>query len=206
MPATELTMIYEDAQRLAVFVDVEDLTRAARTKGGGVKFDELLDGVAGGRPLVRAIAYLDRGRRDAPSLHKLLGDCGFEVRGESAAADQGNGVGKFSVNMALDAAAISARVDAVALVSPAPQLLGLVKYLKFQGVRVEVWGFAGDLRADVAQEADEFLAIPPDIVEMQRPAREPAVGRTGGAQPEKPKQQEPQPKQVDDFVAGIFDD
>jgi hypothetical protein len=125
------------AQRIAVFVDAEQLAAQAADHRGEIAYRRLLQRLSRGRPLVRAAAYLTARNR---ALGATLAAHGLEIGNATGGAT--------AVAIAVDAMAVSDRVDCVILVPGHPDLEPLIRALRGHGVRVESAGFeegaAGD--------------------------------------------------------------
>ncbi|MCA9540280.1 MAG: NYN domain-containing protein, partial [Myxococcales bacterium] len=154
-------------QRVAVLVDTAYVYHAARSFfRGRVDYKRLLDFVADGRALVRAIAFVVRHEdADVSAFVEALRAVGFEVRVKSVRrrAD-GQARGDWSVGLALTAAALAPRVDVVALVGGDGDLVDLVDHLMVQGVRTEVCGFAAATAQALVEAAEGFRALDADLL------------------------------------------
>ncbi len=150
------------AQRLAVLVDTAYVYRAARRSARGrLDYRKLLDGVVAGRAVVRAIAFVERqGDADIDPFVDALRALGFEVRvrpGHKAAPD--SLAGAWDVGLALTAAALAPRIDAIALVAGSGALVDLLDHLEVSGVRTELYAFPEAVDGDLALQADAFHAL-----------------------------------------------
>lgn len=142
------------AQRLAVLVDTAYVYGAARKLyDERLDYRRLLDFVADGRPVVRAIAFVVReGGADVGAFVEALRAVGFEVRVRDGRA------GAWDVGLALTAAAVAPRVDAVALVV-GDGLADLPMHLEAVGARSEVYAFAEAADPDLVAAADDFRPL-----------------------------------------------
>ncbi len=144
------------SQRLAVLVDTAYVYGAARALyDERLDYRRLLDFVADGRPVVRAIAFVVReGGADVGPFVEALHGVGFEVR----VRDGRPGGGAWDVGLALTAAALAPRVDAVALVAGGG-LVDLLTHLEAAGARSELYAFEEAVEPALAQGADHFGAL-----------------------------------------------
>lgn len=157
------------AQNIAVLVDAQNLYYSYRRQyNGRVDYGKLLERVAAGRPVVRAIAYvICSPETDATNFLTALKQMGFEVKCKPLKVrPDGSVKGDWDMGIALDALAIGQKVDTVCLVSGDSDFADLVVALKARGVRCEAYGvrgsFADELQrvADAAYYIDEYLLRP----------------------------------------------
>ena len=157
------------AQKVAVLVDAQNLYYSYRRQyNGRVDYGKLLERVAAGRPIVRAIAYvICSPETDATNFLTALRQMGFEVKSKPLKVrPDGSVKGDWDMGIALDALAIGQKVDTVCLVSGDSDFADLVTALKAKGVRVESYGvrgsFAEELQrvSDAAFYIDEYLLRP----------------------------------------------
>ena len=77
------------------------------------------------------------------------------------------------MGMALDAMAMSEKLDVIAIVSGDGDFVELVNFLKARGVRVEVYSFPYSTAEELRLAATEFVQMGPEVVlnpgQMQRP-------------------------------------
>lgn len=118
------------ARSVAVFVDLVALENEVRTAGGEVAFRKLLSFLADGRKVARAICYLPAG---TPARGSIAGS-GFQVQSLTHAEE-------LPLRAAVDAAELSADLDAVMLVPGTHGLMALAGVLREKGMAVETAGF-----------------------------------------------------------------
>ena len=131
-------------QRVGIFIDVQNMFYAAKhLYGSKLNFTKLLDYIAKGRPLCRAIAYIVRTPEiDQSNFLTMLRSNGYEVRiKDLKQRPDGTAKGDWDMGMALDAMAMSEKLDVIAIVSGDGDFVELVNFLKARGVRVEVYSF-----------------------------------------------------------------
>lgn len=144
------------AQRVAVLVDTGNLYQAARAlHGGKPDYGRLLDVVADGRCLVRAIAYVVRGEHvDMSGFLAALDAQGYELRVRTVRRDaDGSSRGDSRVVLALDAAALAAHVDVIALVSGDADFAALAGPVAAAGARLEIHAFEGSVADELGRAA-----------------------------------------------------
>lgn len=149
-------------QRVAVFIDVQNLYHSARALyQRRVNFKELLDSSVGKRQLIRAFAYVVRTKTGEEKLFfEALGKLGIEMRVKDLQEFYG-GMKKadWDVGIAVDAIKTSEIVDVIVIASGDGDYIPLVEYLKNQGRRVEVMAFGRSTSSKLKEEADEFIDL-----------------------------------------------
>lgn len=149
-------------QRIAVFIDVQNLYHSAKNLyGARVNFKNLLSEAVTGRQLIRAIAYV--AKADEPgeaSFFDALEKAGIEVRVKDLQVyPDGTKKGDWDVGLAIDAVRLSSGLDAIILISGDGDFVPLVEYLKALGKHVEVIAFGRTTSFYLKEEVDEFLDI-----------------------------------------------
>ncbi len=151
------------SQRVAVFVDVQNLYYSARhLYNTHVHFGNLLKDAVGDRQLARAFAYVVRA--DMPeeqSFFDALVKVGYEVKMKDIQVFAGGArKGDWDVGMSMDVIRLAERVDIVVLVTGDGDFEPLVRYLKeTKGCRVEVMAFGRSTSGKLIAEADGFLDL-----------------------------------------------
>ena len=169
-------------QRVGIFVDVQNMFYAAKhLYNSKLNFARLLDYIARGRPLVRAISYVVQTPEiDQSNFLTMLRSNGYEIRSkELKHRPDGSAKGDWDMGLALDALAMSERLDVVAIVSGDGDFVDLVNFLKARGVRVEVYSFPYSTAEELRHAATEYFQMGTEIVmnPQARPAY-PAHGYT----------------------------
>lgn len=149
-------------QRVAVFIDVQNLYHSARAIfQKRVNFKELLVEALGRRQLVRAFAYVVKTKtgEEKPFFEALM-KLGIEIRVKDLQEYFG-GMKKadWDVGVAVDAIKTSDLVDVIVIASGDGDFAPLVEYLKNQGRRVEVMAFGKSSSAKLKEVADEFIDL-----------------------------------------------
>lgn len=148
------------AQRLAVFVDVQNIYYPAKSLGDKVNFHSLLKRFAT-RQLVRAIAYVvEAPDVDVTPFVVALRNIGFEVRTKPMKVfDDGTRKGDIHLMLALDALSIAGNVDVVCLVTGDGEYVDLVHVLRSRGIKVEVMSFKSNTSSELIRVSDEHIPM-----------------------------------------------
>lgn len=154
--------IRHEEQRVAVFIDVQNLYYSARNLyRAKVNFGEILKMAVGERRLVRAFGYVVRTKtgEEKPFFEALI-KLGIETRVRDLQEFYG-GLKKadWDVGIVIDAVKTAARVDAIVLASGDGDFIPLVEYLKNQGKLVEVMAFGRSASSKLREVADDFINL-----------------------------------------------
>lgn len=162
-----------NAQRVAVFVDVQNMFYSVKSMySGKLNYDKLLKDAIGNRNLVRAIAYVvQRPDVDQDNFYDALDRFGYEVRIREAKNRVDTSTGKtipnkgsYEVMVAIDVMTIAPKVDVIVLVTGDGNYVPLVEALRGHGVRVEVIGCKGSTSGDLTDLADKYTVISQDLI------------------------------------------
>ena len=149
-----------EEQRVAVFVDVQNLYYSARNiYNARVNFSALLKETVGARKLIRAITYVIRAQMpEEQSFFDALSKAGYEVKAKDLQVFVG-GIkkGDWDVGITMDAIRQMNKVDTIVLASGDGDYIPLLEYLKNYGVRVEVIAFGKSCSSKLIEEADSFI-------------------------------------------------
>lgn len=160
--------VYENtAQRVAVFVDVQNMFYSAKTlHQSKIDYRKLLDGILRGRQLVRAIAYVvQKADVDQSSFLEALRRSGYEVKEkELTIREDGTSKGDWKVEIALDAIALEPRMDCMVLVSGDGDFVPLVQVLNTRGCRTEVVSFERSTSNQLMRVCHQFITIDQDVL------------------------------------------
>lgn len=154
-------------QRVGVFIDVQNMFYAAKhLYSSKLNFPKLLDFIARGRPLCRAIAYVVKTPEiDQSNFLTMLRSNGYEVRVKDLKQrPDGSSKGDWDMGLALDALMMSEKLDVVAIVSGDGDFVELVSALKARGTRVEVYSFPYSTAEELRGAATEFFQMGPEVV------------------------------------------
>lgn len=168
-------------QRVGVFVDVQNMFYAAKhLYGSKLNFGRLLEHIARDRPVVRAISYVvQTPDNDQSNFLAMLRSNGYEIRSkELKMRPDGSAKGDWDMGLALDALAMSERLDVVAIVSGDGDFVDLVNFLKARGVRVEVYSFPYSTAEELRAAATEYYQMGQELV--MSPSRNGGYGNGNG--------------------------
>ena len=157
-------------QRVAVFLDIQNLYYSARdTFGRKVNFEEILKKVLRERVLIRAIAYLVKLKGvEQKGFINTLKNIGYQVRVKEPKIfkrfdDNGNLwttiKADWDMGIAMDAIALSEKIDVAVLISGDGDFTDLVRFLHTKGVKVEIAAFKQTASKELIEVSDEFIDL-----------------------------------------------
>lgn len=158
--------IKHKAQRVAVFIDVQNLYHSAKNLfKARVNFKNIIEQAVADRQLVRAFAYVVK-TEDTPgesAFFEALEHIGIELRVKDIQIFTG-GIKKadWDVGMAVDAVRLAPGVDTIILATGDGDFLPLVEYLQDHGKQVEITAFAKSASIKLKEEADDFFDLGED--------------------------------------------
>lgn len=155
-----MAKLKNSAQRVGVFVDVQNLYYSAKALyGARVNFGEILTEAIAERQLVRAIAYTIKAEMpEEQSFFDALSGIGFEVKSkELQTFVSGQKKGDWDVGIAVDVLKLAPKLDAVVLCSGDGDYVDLLHHAKTEGCRVEVISFGRSTSQKLKDEADDFI-------------------------------------------------
>jgi uncharacterized LabA/DUF88 family protein len=154
-------------QRVAVFVDVQNMFYSARALyQRKLNFERLLHKIVDGRELVRAIAYIVQ----TPEVNQggfinVLHQVGYEIKSKDLKKrPDGSAKGDWDMGIAIDSISLAQRVDVVALVTGDGDFAELLRHLKANGARCEVYAFEGSLSEELRNTATEYIPLDSDVL------------------------------------------
>jgi len=160
-------MIKHKEQRVAVFVDVQNMNHSAKNLYNSfVNFDAILEAAVSGRKLIRAFAYgIISPAADEAKFLEALKKQGFEVKVKDLQIFAGGAKkGDWDVGLAVDAIRMADKVDAIILVTGDGDFVPLVQYLQEnKGCLVEVISFAKSTSSKLIEAADDYLDLGEDV-------------------------------------------
>jgi uncharacterized LabA/DUF88 family protein len=154
-------------QRVGIFVDVQNMFYAAKTlHQSKIEYRRLADSILRGRKLVRAIAYVVRKADvDQSAFLEALRRSGYEVKEkELLIREDGSSKGDWKIEIALDALALSSRMDCAVLVTGDGDFVPLLQTLSTRGCRTEVVSFEQSTSNVLARACDQFIPIASDVL------------------------------------------
>lgn len=153
------------AQRVAVFVDVQNVYYSARALfKRKANFGHILKSVVGPRSLIRALAYVIKAGEDKEEqFFDALKKSGYEICSKDIQVFLGGlKKGDWDVGIAMDIIRLAPKVDAIVLVSGDGDYQPLLEYVKALGCRAEVAAFSSSASSKLIEEADSFLDLSKD--------------------------------------------
>ena len=150
-----------EAERVGVFVDVQNIFYAAKQFNARLDFEKLLRTSAGNRRLIRAIAYVVQSPEvDQSGFITMLQQKSYEVKRKNLRLrSDGSAKGDWDMGMAIDIIDLAKKLDVVVLVSGDGDFVSLVNLIKTVGPKVEVYSFLHNTARDLIQAADEHFPI-----------------------------------------------
>jgi len=160
-----MSIIKHQNQRVAVFIDTQNLYHSAKNlwHGAKVNFKNILNEVVAGRELVRASAYVIT-TPDATenNFFEALTKMGVETKTKDLQIFfSGNKKADWDVGLAVDAIKISNKVDVIILATGDGDFVPLIEYLK-AFVQVEVISFGKSTSTSLRESADDFIDMSED--------------------------------------------
>jgi uncharacterized LabA/DUF88 family protein len=150
-----------EQDRVAIFVDVQNMYYAARQLNARLDFSALMAAATRDRRLIRAIAYVVQNRDiDQSGFLAMLQQKNYEVRRKDLKIrHDGSSKGDWDMEMALDILKMAGSVEVVVLVSGDGDFASLVTQIKTLGPRVEVYSFPGSTAKELIEAADRHVPI-----------------------------------------------
>ena len=148
-------------QRVAVFIDVQNMYHSARSLyGARANFKELLNAAVAGRQLIRAFAYVVRTKTgEEKPFFEALEKLGIETKIKDLQVfHSGTKKGDWDVGLAVDALKTAPRLDTVVIVSGDGDFVPLVEYLQTM-TQVEVISFGKSTSSKLRETADDFVDL-----------------------------------------------
>ncbi|MEA2035860.1 MAG: NYN domain-containing protein [Nanoarchaeota archaeon] len=156
-------MIINKAQRVGVFVDVQNMYYSAKSMyGSKIDFSRILREAVKGRALIRAITYTIKADiKEEKSFFDALEKIGFEVKSKDLQVFYGgHKKGDWDIGIAMDMIELAPKLDTAILVSGDGDFVALVEHLqRALGVRVEVIAFGKSSSSKLKEAADHFIDL-----------------------------------------------
>ena len=182
-------MIQRPDQRVAILIDAQNMYHSAKhLHGAKVNFGALVQAVAAGRPIIRAIAYVAKSKTgEEQAFFDALSQSGIELKIKDVQEfASGEKKADWDVGMTVDAVKLAPRADAIVLVTGDGDFVPLVEYLKAHGVLAEVAAFSESTNAKLREVADNYTDVSADPEQFLIHARNAPVsthGRPPSGQP-----------------------
>lgn len=157
-----LPQMQHKEQRVAVFIDVQNMYHSARNlHNARVNFKNVVDAAVAGRKLIRSFAYVVRTKTgEEKAFFEALIKEGIETRVKDLQEFYGGAKkADWDVGMAIDAVRTADIADTIVIVSGDGDFIPLIDYLKGRGRRVEVVAFGRTTSQKIKESADDFLDI-----------------------------------------------
>ena len=160
------------AQRIAIFIDVQNLYHSAKNLfKARVNFENMIKYAIKDRQLVRVFAYVVKSEtgEDASEGKVLSGEAAFFDALEKLGIElrvkdiqiyaSGFKKADWDVGMAVDAIRLSPSVDTIVLATGDGDFIPLVEYLQAHGKLVEVMAFSKSASGKLKETVDEFIDL-----------------------------------------------
>ena len=158
-----MSVIKHKNQRVGIFIDTQNLYHSAKNLyGAKVNFGQVVKDALDGRVLIRATAYvITTESGDEKSFFEALGKVGITTKTKNLQIFPGGAKkADWDVGMAIDAISLSAKVDAVVLITGDGDFIPLVEYLKIhEGCQVEVVSFGKSTSSKLIEAVDGFMDL-----------------------------------------------
>ncbi len=155
-----MSVVKHPDQRVAVLIDTQNLYHSAKNLYKcKVNFAGVLKTALGGRKLIRALSYVvnTESGEELP-FFEAMEKIGIEIKTKDLQIFYGGAKkADWDVGLAVDAIKLSAKVDAIVLVTGDGDFLPLVEYLKSQGCQVEGITFGRSASAKFKEKVDDFI-------------------------------------------------
>lgn len=157
-------MVINKAQRIGVFVDVQNMYYSAKSMyKAKVNFSRILKEAVSGRSLIRAITYVIKTDvvKEEKNFFDALEKIGFEVKSKDLQVFiGGHKKGDWDIGIAMDMIELAPKLDTAVLVSGDGDFVPLVQHLqRALGVRVEVIAFGKSSSSKLKEAADSFIDL-----------------------------------------------
>lgn len=149
-------------QRVAVLIDTQNMYHSAKhIHGARLAFGKIVEAVADGRPVIRALAYVAKSKTgEEQAFFDALQKDGIELRVKDIQEfASGEKKADWDVGIAVDAIALSSKVDVIILMTGDGDFVPLVQYLKEHGIYVEAAAFGESTNATLRTSVDKFFDI-----------------------------------------------
>ena len=169
-------------QRVAVLIDTQNMYHSAKhIHGARLAFGKIVEAVADGRPVVRALAYVAKSKTgEEQAFFDALQKEGIELRCKDIQEfASGEKKADWDVGIAVDAIKLADKVDAIILMTGDGDFVPLVQYLKEHGIYVEAAAFGESTNAAFRASVDKFFDISTDGREFLMGSRLARVKRGG---------------------------
>ena len=158
-----MAIIKHKSQRVGIFIDTQNLYHSAKNLyKSKVSFGAVVKEALAGRQLVRAVAYVIRTEsEEEKGFFEALNKLGIETKIKDIRVFAGGAKkADWDIGLAIDAIAMSEKLDTVVLATGDGDFVPLVEYLRYsQGCQVEVVAFGRSAAGTLREAADDFIDI-----------------------------------------------
>ncbi len=157
-----MSVIKHKEQRVGIFIDAQNLYHSGKNLyHSKVNFGQIVKDAVGDRRVARAIAYVIATESGEESgFFDALTKMGIETKIKDLQVfSSGAKKADWDVGMAIDAVKLSAKVDAVVLITGDGDFVPLVEYLQNEGCQVEVASFGKSTSAKLIEATDHFMDL-----------------------------------------------
>ncbi len=155
-------MITQSNQRVAVFIDTQNMYHSAKhIHTARLAFGKVVEAITAGSTIVRVIAYVAKSKTGEESaFFEALTEAGIELRVKDVQEfSSGEKKADWDVGMAIDAVKLAPKCDAVVLMTGDGDFVPLVEYLQEHGIYVEAAAFAESTNATLKETVDKFFDL-----------------------------------------------
>jgi len=164
-----MAIIKHKGQRVGIFIDTQNLYHSAKNLyKSKVNFGNVVKEALAGRQLIRAVAYVIRTEsEEEKGFFEALNKLGIETKVKDIKVFAGGAKkADWDIGMAIDAIAMSEKLDAIVLATGDGDFVPLVEYLRYtQGTQVEVIAFGKSASGQLREAVDGFI----DMCDDPRP-------------------------------------
>ncbi len=161
-----MTVIKHSEQRVAVFIDTQNLYHSAKNLyNARVNFGEVLKTAVADRQLIRAVAYvITTESGEEQNFFEALEKLGIETKTKDLQIFAGGAKkADWDVGLAMDAVKMAPRLDAVIIAAGDGDFVPLVEYLQMShGCQVEVISFGRSSSGSLIETTDDFINMDDD--------------------------------------------
>jgi len=155
-----MAIIKHKSQRVGIFIDTQNLYHSAKNLyKAKVNFGNVVKEALAGRQLIRAVAYVIRTEsEEEKGFFEALNKLGIETKVKDIRVFAGGAKkADWDIGMAIDAIAMSEKLDAIVLATGDGDFVPLVEYLRYtQGTQVEVIAFGKSASGQLKEAVDDF--------------------------------------------------
>lgn len=156
-----MAIIKHKSQRVGIFIDTQNLYHSAKNLyKAKVNFGNVVKEALAGRQLIRAVAYVIRTEsEEEKGFFEALNKLGIETKVKDIRIFAGGAKkADWDIGMAIDAIAMSQKLDTVILATGDGDFVPLVEYLRYTfGIQVEVISFGKSSSGQLKEATDDFI-------------------------------------------------